>query len=56
MTARTVDRPAATEFEIETRGMAKAVDLLMKDGQGRAANLLLEEISRRIARKEAVAS
>jgi hypothetical protein len=46
MTARTVSQP--TEYEIETRGMALAVDYLKASGEDQAATVLLNEVSRRI--------
>lgn len=47
MTKRTADLPGPTEFEIETRGMALAADLLDSKGEYAASRLILREVLER---------
>lgn len=51
MTTRAMERMAPTEFEIETRGMAIAADLLYAAGFDTAGHLVLVEVNDRIKRK-----
>jgi hypothetical protein len=47
MTKRTADMPGPTEFEIETRGMAIAADVLNDAGHHDSASILVRRVLER---------